>query len=189
MKRLASLLALGQLDKLPRTGWIQAGVADPESVAGHVLGVCHLALATCEWVEPRLDFGRVMSLILVHDAPEALSGDLPRAASAALPGGAKASMEQTLAERLLASFPPGAGGAWTEWCAQTTREARFAKLCDRVQLGVRCLQLHNSGQLGLADFWQGLSQLDASEFPPLANLLEEILQEFLERGAEKRSTV
>ncbi|MDF1837738.1 MAG: HD domain-containing protein, partial [Planctomycetota bacterium] len=101
MDKLESLLALGQLAHLPRTGWIQAGVADPESVAGHVLGACHLALATGGLVEPELNLGRVLALLAVHDAPEALSGDLPRQASAALPEGAKQSMDSVLAERLL----------------------------------------------------------------------------------------
>ncbi|MFT4647079.1 MAG: putative hydrolase of HD superfamily [Planctomycetota bacterium] len=185
MELLDSLLALGQLTHLPRTGWIQAGVPEPESVAGHVLGVCHLALGTAGRVEPELNLGQVLALILVHDAPEALSGDLPKAASAALPNGAKRAMEQVLADRLLKPFPGAAQSAWEEWCAQETREARFAKLADRLQMGVRCLQLHRSGQGNLKDFWQGLSQLDASEFPPLATLLQEILAQ----GPEKRPTV
>lgn len=175
MKLLESLLALGQLDHLPRTGWIQAGVPEPESIAGHVLGVCHLALATAGQVEPRLDLGRVLTLVLVHDAPEALSGDLPRQASQALPEGAKRSMEDVLAAHLLGGFPADAQAAWKEWCAQETREARFAKLCDRVQLGVRCLQLARSGQGNLDDFWAGLRGVDPTEFPPLVALLQEIL--------------
>jgi putative hydrolase of HD superfamily len=177
MQLLESLLALGQLTHMPRTGWIQAGIAHPESVAGHVLGACHLALATAGRVEPGLDLGRVLALILVHDAPEALSSDLPRQASAALPEGAKQTMEQTLAQTLLAPFPGAARATWEEWCAQETREARFAKLCDRVQLGLRCLQLHRTGQGELASFWQGLARIDASEFPPLDSLLKEILEQ------------
>ncbi len=175
MKLLETLLALGQLDHLPRAGWIQAGVPDPESIAGHVLGVCHLALATAGQVEPGLDLGRVLSLALVHDAPEALSGDLPRQASGALPEGAKQAMEGVLAGRLLHAFPTHAQTAWAEWCAQETREARFVKLCDRIQLGVRCLQLTRSGQENLGDFWDGLRGQDPSEFPPLVDLLQEIL--------------
>ncbi len=181
MKLVESLLALGQLDHLPRTGWIQAGVPEPESIAGHVLGVCHLALATAGQVEPGLDLGRVLALILVHDAPEALSGDLPRQASQALPEGAKLAMEEVLAERLLHAFPADAQGAWTEWCAQDTREARFAKLCDRIQLGVRCLQLARSGQGNLDGFWTGLRKVDPSEFPPLVALLQEILAQAPEK--------
>ena len=185
MDLLASLLALGQLTHLPRTGWIQAGVAVPESVAGHVLGACHLALGVAGRVQPPLDLAQVLALILVHDAPEALSGDLPRQASAALPEGAKQAMEQTLAHDLLAPFPGEARDAWAAWCAQETREARFAKLCDRIQMGLRCVQLRRSGQGGLDSFWLGLGQLDASEFPPLESLLQEILAQ----GPQKPPTV
>ncbi|MCP5020727.1 MAG: HD domain-containing protein [bacterium] len=181
MKLLETLLALGQLDHLPRAGWIQAGVPEPESIAGHVLGVCHLALATAGQVEPRLDLRRVLTLVLVHDAPEALSGDLPQQASRALPEGAKQTMEEVLAGRLLHAFPADVQTAWTEWCAQETREARFVKLCDRVQLGVRCLQLTRSGQVNLDDFWDGLRKEDPSEFPPLVVLLQEILAQAPEK--------
>ncbi len=182
MDKLESLLALGQLAHLPRTGWIQAGVGEPESVAGHVLGACHLALATSGSVEPALDLGRVLTLLAVHDAPEALSGDLPRRASRALPAGAKQAMESVLAGELLADFPAEARAAWSEWCAQESREARFAKLCDRVQLGLRCLQLQRAGQGNLEEFWQGLTGLDASEFPPLHTLLKEILSQYPGKG-------
>jgi 5'-deoxynucleotidase YfbR-like HD superfamily hydrolase len=42
---LDALLALQPLASLPRTGWIQRGIAAPESIGDHVLGACFIVLA------------------------------------------------------------------------------------------------------------------------------------------------
>ncbi|MEX2314675.1 MAG: HD domain-containing protein, partial [Thermomicrobiales bacterium] len=63
-----------QLKRLRRTGWLDRGVAGPESVADHSWGVALLA-----WLlardQPGLDRERVLLLGLVHDLPEAVAGD------------------------------------------------------------------------------------------------------------------
>lgn len=177
MPHLEPLLALLALDRLPRTGWVQRGVPEPESIAGHVLGTAHLALALAPEVLPPLDLQRVLAMALVHDAPEALTGDLPKAASELLPAGAKQAMESAAAERLLVPLGPAAAEAFREFQAQETREARFARLCDKLQLGVRLVGYRRSGQRGLEEFSVGLRTLDAAEFAPLAAFQQELLAE------------
>jgi len=172
---LEALLPLLAQDDLPRTGWLLAGVAPAESVAGHVLGVAQLALALAARVAPPLDLGRTLALALMHDASEVLSGDLPRRAAAALPDGAKAALDRTLGARVALPLGALAAGAEAEFRAQMTREARFVKLCDRLQLGVRLVGYERAGRRGLGDFWVGLTALDAAEFPPCAALLAELL--------------
>lgn len=163
---LESMLALGALEHLPRTGWLQHGIEDAEPVAAHVLGTALLALALAPRVSPPLDAGRCVTLALVHDAPEALLGDLPRAASERLPAGAKRSAERSAAEDLLAPLAPEALAAWREYDAGETREARLVRLADRLHLGLRLLAYLRSGRRGLGSFVEGLRKLDAGEFPP-----------------------
>ena len=175
MSLLDPLLPLLAQGDLPRTGWLLAGIAPAESVAAHVLGVAQVALALAPQVAPPLDLGRVLAMALVHDAGEVLSGDLPRRASAALPPGAKAALDRALAAVVLTPLGPAALAADAEYAAQATREARFVKLCDRLQLGVRLVGYERAGRLGLADFRAGLATLDAAEFAPCAALLAELL--------------
>ena len=172
---LRALLELGALDRLPRTGWIQRGVPDPESVAGHVLGTAYVALHLASRVCPPLDRGRVLTLALVHDAPEALSGDLPRAASELLPAGAKRELELGAARRLLGPLDGQAVEDVADYADGRTREARFVRLCDKLQLGVRLLGYVRSGRRGLEDFRDGLEALDCSEFEPAEQLRRELL--------------
>ncbi|MEZ6015513.1 MAG: HD domain-containing protein [Planctomycetota bacterium] len=172
---LEPLLRLLPQGDLPRTGWVLAGVAPPESVAAHVLGVAQLALALAPRVTPALDLGRTLAMALVHDASEALSGDLPRRASAALPAGAKAALDRALGQEVVAPLGDAARAALEEFLGQMTREARFVKCCDRLQLGVRLVGYGRAGRRGLGDFWRGLDGLDAAEFAPCAALLAELL--------------
>ena len=104
------------------------------------------------------------SLALLHDAGEALLGDLPHPAQALLPPGAKAAAELRAAEQLLAPLSSLAHARAAEALAGETREARFVALCDRLQLGVQLLAYVRAGQRGLEEFRRGLAGLDCGEF-------------------------
>lgn len=161
VNHIESLLTLQALEHLPRTGWCQSGITTPESIAAHTLGVAQVALALLPQIDPELDTGRVLSMALVHDAPEALIGDFPLAASRLLPEGAKRQAERAAAAELLDA---SSLDAFHEFLAGETREARFVKLCDKLQLGLRLLAYRKAGRAGLREFEAGLHKLDATEF-------------------------
>lgn len=175
MSPLRALLELLPLERLPRTGWVQAGIAEPESVAAHTVGSCAVVLALGPAVDPPLDLDRALALAFVHDLPEALLGDLPRAAAELLPPGAKATAEARAARRLLEPLSGLALARHGEFTDQRTREARFARACERLHLGVRLVGYHRAGHRGLASFADTIARLDVSEFPPCAALQAEIL--------------
>ena len=97
---IESLLALGALESLPRTGWVLRGVRTPETIGEHMLGVQWLCLALAQ--PCGIDAERAIALALVHDAPEALLGDWPRSAAELLPQGAKRHAEAQAAAQVLA---------------------------------------------------------------------------------------
>lgn len=179
---LEALLALQCLQDLPRTGWIQRGIRQPESIAGHVLGTCELVLALGPRVEPALDTERALALALVHDAPEALLGDLPRTAAELLPEGAKRTAEERAARRLLAPLSGLALERFEEHARGATREARFVRVCDRLQLGLRLLGYRRAGQAGLEEFEAALRALDCGEFEPARALQAELLAQLARLG-------
>jgi putative hydrolases of HD superfamily len=172
---LETLLALGTLEHLPRTGWLQRGIVPAEPVAAHILGCAYVTLALAARVEPPLDVERCATLALVHDAPEALIGDLPRSATRLLPAGAKATAEARSAQELLAPLSSHALAAWDEYQAAGTREARLVRLADRLHLGLRLLAYLRSGRRGLGEFVDGLQALDAGEFLPAEELRRSLL--------------
>jgi putative hydrolase of HD superfamily len=175
MSVLDALLPLLALDRLPRSGWLLAGVPAPESLAAHSLGTALVALFLGPRVEPPLNVDRAVTLAVLHDAPEALLTDLPRAASECLPAGAKAEAERRAAERLFAPWAPYALERYSEFEAKASREARFVRLCDRLHLGLRWIGYRRSGVRGLAEFRRTVEGLACEEFPPCGALRAELL--------------
>lgn len=175
MSVLDALLKLEPLERIPRSGWIQAGQKNPESVAAHSLGTAFLALALGPRIEPGLDVDRAVSLACVHDSTEALLMDLPRSASRLLPKGAKRAAEAAAAQELLAPLSELALERQREFVSGDTREARFAKLCDQLHMGVVWIAYLQSGWRNLIEFRSGIAALDTSEFAPCAQLQTEIL--------------
>ena len=75
-------------------------------------------------------------------------------------------MEDALARELVAPLSEEAADAWRDCVEGASREARFVKACDVLQLGVRLLALERAGHGGLDEFWGHLREAELAEFPP-----------------------
>lgn len=151
--------AAGKLKGVPRTGWLDRGIAplDVESVADHSWRVTLMAWLLSAEAEG-IDRNRVVLLALVHDLAESVTGDLPPYDPAALPAPddparrasfehrqimpeeqkrAKQIAEDAAIERLIANLPAAMkseiAALWREMTERTTPEARFVKEIDRLE--------------------------------------------------------
>uniref|UniRef100_A0A8C6ZW56 HD domain containing 2 n=1 Tax=Nothoprocta perdicaria TaxID=30464 RepID=A0A8C6ZW56_NOTPE len=70
---LQFLRLVGQLKRVPRTGWVLRKVERPESVSDHMYRMAVMALAAGD---ASLDKGRCVRLALVHDMAECIVGDI-----------------------------------------------------------------------------------------------------------------
>ena len=178
---LTALLAALPLAELPRTGWLQIGLAPgvpAETIASHSHLVALLVLRLGPQVTPGLDIHRAAAMATADDVAEAELGDLPRGAARALPPGAKAAA----VEHVMAGAFPELEPLCAEYCAGATREARFVRLCDKLQMGLFAVRLARAGHHGLDGFRETLCSLDCSEFATLEALAGELREALEEPG-------
>ncbi len=64
----------GILKRTPRTGWVDVGIYEPESVADHTFRTAILCMLYAD-IEG-LDTLKMLRLALIHDLPESMVGDL-----------------------------------------------------------------------------------------------------------------
>lgn len=167
MDPLSSLLDhANDLKQLPRTGWLLAGVADPESVAEHSFSVAVLALFLSErinqdWeregLHAPLDMERVLRLALIHDLAESVLTDLPKRSAEIIGRDVKRAAEDRAMAALLVGLPGGAGciDLWREYDAGSTPEAQLVKDADKLEMVHQALRYRRRGHTGLAEFWSG----------------------------------
>lgn len=168
--RLDPLLGLfGQINhlkQLPRTGWLLAGVAQPESVADHTcataLYALFLALAINQapsehGLERPLDVERVVILALIHDLGESVLTDLPKRTTEVLGEAVKAQAETQIVDALLAEAPGGRDLAalWREYQDASTPEGRLVKDVDKLEMVFQASRYAQRGHQNLDEFQQG----------------------------------
>ncbi len=106
-----------------------------ENSAEHSWHMALCALLIGDEIAGKVDIGRVLSMILIHDLVEIYAGDAfaydPQARADAV------AKEEAAAKRLFGSLPPDLGGRldsmWREFEAHETPEAKIAYACDRLQ--------------------------------------------------------
>ncbi|ABY35092.1 MAG TPA: HD domain-containing protein [Chloroflexus aurantiacus] len=168
---LSSLIPhLLALKLLPRTGWLQRGVRDVESVAEHSFGVAVLCLLIGDQIAD-IDRGRLLAIALLHDLAESLLSDLPASATRLLGKEAKRQAERDGLAALIGHLSRSDEylTLWDEYVDGTSREARLVKAVDRLELMAQALAYERSGVRGLDSFWP-LDDEWATEFPPVAAL-------------------
>lgn len=167
------------LAQTSRTGWVQRGVKDPESVAEHIYGCWLLGtfLLPEEGEHEHYRKNDVLQMLLLHDLPEAVTGDIPRPVKKQDPTYYDR-LEQQAAEKSLLS------GActheqrrlWQEWSAQNTYNARVAKDIDNLQAIYTfcCLRKQEptlfSGE-DAAAWLQGLQKIQTPTVQKIAEIL------------------
>lgn len=144
--RIQSLLAALRLKDETRTGWELRGIEDPESVADHTWGVALLSLTYAE--EAGVDPDRAVRLALLHDLPEAVTGDVATRADDAdqTVGSAEKRRREAAAIERFEPLDVGLGEAWEAYEARDTDCARFVKDMDLVEMCLQALYYEREGR-------------------------------------------
>ena len=163
------LLELQVLDRVPRSGFVLRGVAEPESVTEHSWHVLFLVWSLGAQI-PGMDIARAVEIALVHDLAELRIGDLPRTSAHYFPEGAKKAAEAAAMADVLAPLPARAQELYAEYQAAATPEARLVKACDKLQLMLKVAVYERWGEGALAEFWDNPDNFPDGGFAPVAEI-------------------
>ena len=129
-------ILFSELADIPRTGWVQRGIENPESVAAHIYGCWLLGVFLLPEAYPAdgYDKQRILNMLLLHDLPEAVTGDIPRPQKKQDPAYYDRLEAEAAQNSLLSgACAPAQRALWLEWCEQKTCNALAAKDIDDLQ--------------------------------------------------------
>ncbi len=124
------LFELGQLKRLPRSGWFRAGVDTPESVADHNLRAAQLAYVLAR-MEGHPDPERVCTMVVFHEIGEARVTDLDHVAKVYTERAEDEAARDQLDQ--LGPFGEPIFELWDDCEHQRTEAGRIAKDADKLE--------------------------------------------------------
>ncbi|KAM9356138.1 5'-deoxynucleotidase HDDC2 [Pholidichthys leucotaenia] len=134
---------IGQLKRVPRTGWVYRNVKNPESVSDHMYRMAMMSLTI---TDPTVDKDRCIKLAIVHDMAECIVGDIAPADN--ISKAEKHRREEATMRHLTSLLPEGLRGEiyglWEEYECQSSTEARLVKQFDLLEM---ILQAHEYEEL------------------------------------------
>ncbi|KAM4521649.1 5'-deoxynucleotidase HDDC2 [Odontesthes bonariensis] len=167
---------IGQLKRVPRTGWVYRKVEKPESVSDHMYRMAMMSLTI---TDPTVDKDRCIKLALVHDMAECIVGDI--APSDNISKAEKHRREEEAMRHLTRLLPEGLKqeiyALWEEYESQSSPEARLVKQFDLLEM---ILQAHEYEELEgtpgrLQEFFD--STAGRFEHPAVLQLLSSLNEE------------
>jgi putative hydrolase of HD superfamily len=180
-KPLLFLAHVQALKQLPRTGWLFAGVAQPESVADHSFVMSWVALLLAEQInlayhaqglDQPLDVAKIAQIALVHDLAESILTDLPKRSTDLLGKAVKHQAEALAMQQICQHLPNHAHylACWQEYVDGATPEGRLVRDADKLEMIHQALCYEQAGQRNLGEFWQAQQW----HYPLSRNFFEEL---------------
>lgn len=168
---------LSRLKEVKRTGWLERGIEDPESVSDHSFIVVALSVILAD--ARGLDVAEVARMAILHDLPEAVTGDLT-------PSQKKEKireleeMEEEIIKSMTGLMPGEVGEryleAWRKLVEGSSPEAKLVRLVDKLEMGLQAARyIKKAGNSKLLDIY--FSAIDSvKEDPYLLDVLEQALK-------------
>ena len=165
----------GRLKRTPRAGWVEVGIRQPESVADHTFRTSILCMLYADMED--LDQPKLLRMALIHDLPEAITGDLTP--SKKTPESKE--KEDATINQILNLLPKKQREkymtVWNEYQKGKTKEAKAVRQLEKLEMALQAKEYEKakSTSQSLERFIKSAEENIA--WPELRRLLSCILEE------------
>lgn len=144
LRNLVKFLKIaGNLKRTPRTGWIDVGVGQPESVADHTFRTALLCMIFADFYD--LDSLKLLRMALIHDLPEATIGDLMPSQKTVK----TKEQEKKATNQILGLMPTELRenylAVWKEYQEGKTKEAKTVQQIDKIEMALQAKEYEKLG--------------------------------------------
>eukprot|EP01060_Flectonema_neradi_P008488 TRINITY_DN16068_c0_g1_i1.p1 TRINITY_DN16068_c0_g1~~TRINITY_DN16068_c0_g1_i1.p1 ORF type:complete len:226 (+),score=39.23 TRINITY_DN16068_c0_g1_i1:78-755(+) len=175
-KTLDFLEYIGTLKQTKRTGWVENGVENVESVADHMyrMGIVSLLSGDKE-----LNTDRLIKVSLVHDIAESVIGDISpkQMRERGLTKEAKSQMEKQAMQDIANTLGGDTGAEllslWNEYEDSNTKEGLWVKDIDRLEMCIQAFEYERNQGVDLSGFYTSI--VGRLKDPWLISLGEELM--------------
>lgn len=150
---------IGNLKKLPRTGWVMEKVKDPESVAEHCYRLALMAMVLVPKLGKFLDVDKLVRMALLHDIGEAMTGgDLVFMRKGIVDIGVRDKKERKEREGIVKMFRRVGEGdtqvvLYNELTERMTPESRIFWQLDVLEMAEQALEYEEQEKKALDEFF------------------------------------
>ena len=165
----------GRLKTTSRAGWVDVGIPQPESVADHTFRTTILCMIYADM--KGLDQPKLLRMALIHDLPEAITGDLtPPKKNKETKGREDAAIKQIL-DLLPKKQRKKYLTDWNEYQEGKTEEAKAVRQLEKLEMALQAKEYGKTKSAGqsLKRFIKSAEK--AVTRPELGRLLSCILEE------------
>jgi 5'-deoxynucleotidase YfbR-like HD superfamily hydrolase len=174
-RTLDCMAEMHTLTKLPRIGWILAGVPDPESVSDHCFETAIIAYMLAQYLDEPVDLGKVLTMALFHEVGEVRLTDLPRRSSPYVKG-FKREAERMAAVDVLGELAPSVLPLLDEMHELKTLEARLAEAAEELQIIAAAMYYAKENRGDISEY-----RRDAARYDPLGIIPAKLVAEVVQR--------
>ena len=164
----------GILKRTPRTGWVDVGVYQPESVADHTFMTAFLCMIYADIKD--LDPLKLLRMALIHDLPEAIMGDLMPSQKTA----ETKEKEETVIHQILSLLPETQRenylAVWNEYQEGKTKESKAVRQLEKIEMALQAKEYEKLGSTNKSLKRFIKSAKDATSWSELKRLLSYVME-------------
>lgn len=157
---LEIMCEMSSLSKMPRIGWVLAGVNNAESISDHCFETALLAYFLSKNIDQEVNMGKVLMMALFHEVGETRLSDLPRRAKPYVKKFKKES-EKNISIDVLGDYAEEINTILDEFEEKRTLEARLTEAAEELQIIFKSLIYAKESNGDMSEYRQDVAAYDS----------------------------